>query len=178
MNPAMPKVGDIAFRQAWGDTECRAVVTEADNFETFARVDVLVDGELVWSSPRVELNDDDWAFGNWSDGSGVPCLFDDVDGDGRPEMLALVPKADLSPTVFRVFAWNGRELILSRKASLLRDKRGRFVWTQADPEEIAQVVWVDYFQDGQAEVVHRRRATTSRRSVKLKPVAAGFAEVS
>lgn len=177
MEPQQPKVGDKPFSAVWKDVECRVEVIQAEGFETLARLDVLVDGTLQWSSPKSTNPQDDWAFGDWSDGSGMPCLFDDIDGDGRPEVVAMVPKADLSPTVFRVFRWNGHELSLLRKGSLIRNDRETFVWTEQAPEEITQVAWIDYFEGGQAEIVHHRRATVSRRTSVVKPAKNGFVEV-
>ena len=176
MEPELPKLGDIAFAQTWRGIECQAVVDAVEAGECYAQLRLIEEGKLLWSSPKVESHEDDMAFGAWNDGSGAPCLFDDIDGDGRPEVLAYFPKGDLTPTVYRVFRWDGQQLRLVKKSSLVRNESGAFVWTEVDLEDTSPMAWIDYFDQGLAQVVHRRRATFSHSSLLLKPNAAGFAE--
>ena len=178
METEIPKVGDVAFDQIWRGTACQAVLVEVDEVESYAQVTISRNDSVLWSSPKVELNDHDFAFGSWYDGNGLPNLFDDIDGDGHPELLASVPKGDLTPTVFRVFRWDGQTLSLLRKSSLLRDGNGDFVWTEVDPQDESQMTWIDYFEDGLAQVVRRRRATISRSTVMVKAVPRGFVETT
>jgi hypothetical protein len=178
MEKDIPKVGDLAFGQVWRDSTCQALLVEVDDVESYAQVTISQNGSVLWSSPKVEFHDHDFAFGTWYDGNGLPFLFDDIDGDGQPELLATVPKGDLTPTVFRVFRWDGQTLSLLRKSSLLRDHNGDFVWTEVDPQDESQLIWIDYFEDGLAQVVHRRRATISRSTVMVKAVPRGFVETT
>jgi hypothetical protein len=173
-----PKVGDVAFEQAWNGIVCQALLVEAEEWESYAQIRITQEGTLRWSSPRVETNDVDMAFGTWADGNGLPTHFEDLDCDGNPEMLAMTPKADMSPTIYRVFRWNGDKLSLVRRASLVRQENGDFHWTEVDPEDEGQLAWIDYFMDGKAQVVHRRRATFTRSSVVVKPTPRGFAAVT
>lgn len=174
MEEELPKVGDVVFDKAWGETSCQAELIEVEDLESYARVRILESGAVRWESPRVESNDEDLSFGTWYDGNGLPCVFEDIDGDGRPEMLASVPKADLTPTVFRVFRWDGQSMTLLRREALLRDESGAFVWSELDPDDEDQRVWIDYFENDVAHVVHRRRATVSRSTLQVKPSAKGF----
>jgi hypothetical protein len=178
MEMELPKVGDVVFDRVWNQTACRAVLSEVDGLDCYAQVQIIENGAAVWSSPKVDVNTNELAFGTWVDGSALPCLFDDIDGDGHPEMLAAMPKADLSPTVFRVFRWDGHSLTIVRKSSLSRNENDDFVWADADPEQEGQLVWIDDFDNGQAQIVHRRRATISRRALVVKPVAGGFTEAT
>lgn len=174
----MNQLGEIVFSQSFDGLECQAVVRQMMEDAVLLELRILQDGALVWSRLSEELPEDDWAFGCWEDGPGLPCLFDDLDGDGLPEMLAPVPKSDLSPTVYRVFAWNGKELVLLRRESLMADGSGEFVWSTPDPEQDTQITWVDSFAQGVAQVVRCRRATTSRQTMTLVPSRRGFVEAS
>ena len=173
-----PNVGDVVFDKAWGDASCQALLTEVEDLESYAQVRILEGGALRWSSPRVESNDQELSFGTWYDGNGLPCVFEDIDGDGHPEILASIPKADLTPTVFRVFRWDGQSLSLVRRSSLVHQDKGAFCWTEDEPDDDQSCAWIDYFEDGVAHVVHRRRATVTRRTVPVKPSAKGFVEVT
>lgn len=174
----MDQVGEIAFSQSFNDLECRAVVHLAEEESLLLEVRILRDGEVLWTRCGEKEPEDEWAFGCWDDGPGVPCFFSDIDGDGQPEMLAPVPKSDLSPRVYRIFRWDGRQLIFLRKAALMDDGAGEFVWSEPDPEKDTQIKWVDSFENDVAQVVHCRRATTSRRSLSLVPSRRGFVEAS
>lgn len=174
----LPEVGQIDFSQTCGETECRAVLIEVDEYQSYARVEILESGQVVWSSPPVDRNDHDLAFGTWYDGNGLPCWFGDIDGDGKIEMLASVPKADMTPTRFRVFRWSDGELTLLRKEALLWTDADNFAWSDFDPDDEGPLAWIDFFQDGEAHIVHRRRATVTRRTALLEPNRAGFSASS
>lgn len=173
----VPKVGDLVFEGRWRDTICQARLIEVDEMESYAQLSLIDDGTIVWSSPKVDRNDHELAFGTWYEGNGLPLSFDDIDGDGFPELLAPVPKADLTPTEFRVFRWDGHQLQLVRKAALVRsdeDSDG-FSWTEVDPEEFGPLVWIDDLEGAIAHVVHRRRATVTRRTLSVAATPTGFA---
>lgn len=175
---AMEKVGETVFAQSFGELECRAVVFAVDEDQTLLELNITEGDTVRWSRKSAELPEDDWAFGCWLDGPAFPCLFVDLDHDGKPELLVPVPKADLSPTVYRVFRWDGQQLSLIRKSALIADSSGEFVWTTPDPEQDSQIKWVDTFEDGVARVIHQRRATTSHRTMTLAPSKRGFAEAT
>jgi hypothetical protein len=177
MELQLPKIGDVAFEQAWGDLVCQAVLVEVEELESYAQGRILQNGTARWSSPRVETNDGDLSFGTWADGNGLPVLFDDIDGDGQVEMVAMVPKADMTPTRYRIFRWDGHSLMLLRRASLVRQEGGEFRWTEVDPEDESPKIWVDYFEGHTAHLVQRRRATYSRSSMQVKSFPDGFLEV-
>lgn len=170
----LPEVGQVAFSQTVEETECRAVLVEVEEYQSYARLDMIVNGEVVWSSPAVDRNDHDLAFGTWYDGNGLPSWLGDIDGDGKLEVLASIPKADMTPTRFRVFRWSGSELTLLRKEALLLDEGNTFDWSEVDPDDEGQLAWVDYFEQGEAHIVHRRRATVTRRTATLEPTRNGF----
>lgn len=176
--PSPPQLGEVVFDQSHGEIRCHAVVRSAEDWEH--RADVILSspaGQLWTSAQRPQ---EEYAFGVWAEGSGLPCLFTDVDGDGHTELLAPLPKSDLSPTVFRLFRWypDTRELTLLRQASLLRDPHGVFRWEEFDPDDPGQVVWVDLFENGQALIVHRRKATVSHRYAGYQWSAQGLQEVA
>ena len=170
----MDQPGEIAFSQTRDDLECRAVVASSDDEQTIYEIQILRDGEVAWSCLGTGEPEDDWAFGCWIDGPGLPCLFADIDNDGKPEMLATVPKSDLSPTVYRVFGWDEQKLHFKKRSSLVDDGTGEFVWTDCDPDEDAQLKWVDAFEGDLGLIVHQRRATLSRRTLTLVPSRRGF----
>ncbi len=172
----MEKVGDTVFAQKFEDLECRAVVSSRDDEQTLLELSITQGDSLLWSRVSAELPEDDWAFGCWYDGPGVPCFFADLDGDKKPELMVPVPKADLDPTVYRIFRWDGEQLILLRRSALLQDKTGEFVWTAPEIDEESQIKWVDSIQGDVAQIVHRRRVTTSLRTLNLVPSKRGFAE--
>lgn len=178
MELELPKVGDLVFSQSWRDLTCQAVLVEVEELESYAQVSILKDGVTLWASPRVATNDLELSFGTWADGNGLPILFDDIDSDGQVELIAMVPKADMTPTRYRLFRWDGQRPVLLRTASLVRDENAAFRWTEVDPEDESPMIWIDYFESGLAYLVQRRRATFTRSSVAVKPTASGFLEAS
>lgn len=143
----LPGLGETVFEQSWKGYSARAQVTKLDEDEYWVCVEISSGGQPLWSSPALEDNHHPFAFGAWFDGIGLPEWFSDVDGDGQPELLAPVLKADLSPTIFRLFRWDGNQLRHIRNASLLWDGGESLRWAPPGGLEVG-MGWLDYFDKG------------------------------
>lgn len=143
----LPKLGETVFEQSWKAYSVQAKVTRLEEDEYWVCVELQSGGQTLWSSPPVDDNHNLLAFGAWFDGIGLPEWFSDVDGDGQPELLAPFLKADLSPTIFRVFRWDGNQFKHARNASLVWDGGELVRWAPPGGLEIG-VGWLDYFDKG------------------------------
>lgn len=159
------KLGQTVFSRG----PASAVVSNIDDMGYF--VTVKIDG---YSSPQVSDNHDPFAFGAWFDGVGLPEWFGDLDGDQQPELLAAVPKADVSPTRFRVFRWTGSELNHLRTAALVRREDGVFAWNP-EPSLSDGLSWIETFKENaQAEVSTFNLGTLHKTTAPVEAVADGF----
>lgn len=168
-----PKVGDIVFDQPWQESALKAVITKVDDEGFWTELRFQAGEATVWTSPAVEHNLLPFAFGAWFDGVGLPEWFGDVDNDDSPELLAPIPKADIAPTVFRVFRWNGTELALLGISTLIQQEPGQFRWA-APTEFEGDLTWVDGFENGNARISSYQDEQLNTSHAELVPVKSGF----
>lgn len=170
----MPKVGEKVFESQYKEWTLTANITRTNDEGFFARVSLMNGKEVKWQSEQADDNYETFAFGVWYDGPGLPVYWGDVDDDGKPEMLAPVPKGDLYPAFFRVFRWTGDEMLYLNKRALMRQPDGRFAWTLPG-EETDEGEWIDSFApDGQAQVVKLVGQDSTQKTVSVKPDDQGF----
>ena len=100
------------------------------------------DGTILWEGPRIADSDDDLIFGSWDFGVSLPEILLDVDGDGRPELLAPAPQSDVSPVYYRILHWSHGRFIPRRPQALMLTGRDRLEWSR--PQE-AEGIWVSRF---------------------------------
>jgi hypothetical protein len=167
------KVGDIVFKAESGGFTVTAIVAKVDDEGFFTALKVDGESGESWLSDPTTDPFETFAFGVWLDGSGLPVWWGDMDGDGKPELMAPVPKGDLSPTLFRVFRWTGDNLLFLRKRALLGGDDGTFHWAQVE-DDMTDGVWVDSFVDGQAEVVSMHGDEVERLTCKVECSSDGF----
>lgn len=151
-----------------------AIVRESSEHGYFASLTVRENNDSKWHSEECRDPSETFAFGSWFDGSGLPVFWGDIDQDGKPELLAPLPKADLSPTVYRIFRWTGEELLFLKKRCLVGVDDNRFHWTapEVTPDECT---WIDHFyQNRNVEVVKLTSSDVSRGNVTVEPTKDGF----
>lgn len=169
-----PTVGDIVFSATSAGLEMRARVSRVDQDEYWVELELQGSPEAAaWTPPKATDNFETFAFGAWLDGSGLPVWFGDMDGDGKPELLAPIPKGDLSPTVYRIFRWTGEELLFLRKRALLWVRETEFEWAHLpDPDQ--DVAWIEGIDGTRADVFELRGSQANRATVEIEPWADGF----
>jgi hypothetical protein len=100
------------------------------------------DGTILWEGPRIADSDDDLIFGSWDFGVSLPEILLDVDGDGRPELLASAPQSDVSPVYYRILHWSHGRFVPRRPQALLLTGADRLEWSQPQG---AEGTWVSRF---------------------------------
>ena len=68
------------------------------------------------------------------------------------ELIAPLPKGDLSPQLFRIYRWTGDDLLYLKKRCLIQSSSGNYVWSSRGGE-FEEGSWVETFEDGKAEIV-------------------------
>lgn len=172
------KVGDVVFQAEHNGISVLARVSKVESDEYWAELEFSGNPEAEkWKAEVTSDSMDVYAFGVWMDGSGLPVYFGDIDGNGKPELLATVPKGDLSPTTFRIFRWTGDNLLFVKKRSLV-SLDGEFHWVQLK-EETSAGPWIERFEpDGRAEILALNGEDLQRETVAVEPTAQGFRRVS
>lgn len=171
----LPKLGDEVFSATWNDLTASCVVATFDEEGYYCQLVISDSSGPLWKSEPATDPFESTAFGSWFDGCGIPEWFGDLDNDGKPELLAPVPKGDLSPTIYRTFRWTGGEMLFLRKRALLEDEQVEesFVWGQIS-DEYTDGVWIEHFNDGRGEVVSMLEGVVRSKKIRLKPSANGF----
>lgn len=147
-----PSVGDVVFKATEAGLDVTATVSKITDEGFFATLAVIKESETVWESEEVSDPFDTFAFGVWFDGAGLPVLWGDIDGDGKFELIAPLPKGDLSPQLFRVYRWTGDDLLYLKKRCLIKSSSGNYVWSSRGGE-FEEGSWVETFENGKAEIV-------------------------
>lgn len=173
-SPESIKVGDIVFRAEYAGITITARVSEVEEDEYTAELELEGSRSASeWQANTVTDNFDAFAFGAWLEGPGLPVYWGDIDDDGKPELLAPLPKGDLSPPLFRIFRWTGEDLLFLKKRALLSVGDGKFEWT-ALGDEAVEADWIETFQDGKAEVFSLRDGALNRSLIDFKPLKDGI----
>ena len=169
-----PKIGDSVFTGQFEDIAVSATVNKLVGDEYWAEIRLSgTPAAAEWQADSVNDNFDVFAFGVWFDGPGLPVWWGDIDSDGKPELLAPLPKGDVSPPIFRIFRWTGDDLLFLKKRTLVESGEGRFEWSRPDAEMV-DGAWVDGFSEGKVEVVSLREGKVDRRTVDFKPTKEGI----
>ncbi|HIB67215.1 MAG TPA: hypothetical protein EYO33_19435 [Phycisphaerales bacterium] len=147
-----PSVGEVVFQASEAGLELTATVSKRTDEGFFATLAVSQESGKVWESEDVNDPFDTFAFGVWFDGAGLPVLWRDIDGDGKIELIAPLPKGDLSPQLFRIYRWTGDDLLYLKKRCLIQSSSGNYVWSSRGGE-FEEGSWVETFEDGKAEIV-------------------------
>lgn len=116
----------------------------------FARVLVLdSSGKVIWRGPASKNTADPLVFGNFEYGYALPELIQDIDADGKVEMIAGSPVSDVRPQPFRIFRWTGSKFVYLRTRTLMESSAGsgQFVWSQPGPP---QGCWISELKAGKA----------------------------
>ncbi len=100
-----------------------------------------LDGELLWSGPKVTDSDNSYIFGEWDFGISMPEVLIDIDKDNSAELLAPAPQSDVSVQFYRVFKWNGKRFVNQKPAGLILDRDNHFIWANPIPQNYSRV-WV------------------------------------
>jgi hypothetical protein len=168
------KVGDTVFSAQDGDISVTAKVTRFEDDEYWAELQFMgTHSAEEWHANTVNDNFDVFAFGVWMDGPGLPVWWGDIDGDGKPELLAPLPKGDLSPPIFRIFRWTGEDLLFLKKRALVSAGKGTFAWAQLGDEAV-ETDWVESFENGRAEVLSLKDGHLERELIDFKPTKEGI----
>lgn len=176
--PHSVEIGDVVFQGEFEKLSLVTRVSKVESDEFWATLEIKgAPAAENWRAETVNDNFDVFAFGIWMDGPGLPVWWGDLDLDGKPELLAPLPKGDLSPTVFRIFRWTGEDLLFLKKRVLLEDTEGHFQWTQPG-DEAEEATWVETFVQGRAEVLSSKGGELSRELLDLEPSKTGFKRVS
>ena len=176
--PHSVEIGDVVFQGEFEELSLIARVSQVENDEFWATLELKGSPAAEgWQADSVNDNFDVFAFGIWMDGPGLPVWWGDLDLDGKPELLAPLPKGDLSPTVFRIFRWTGEDLLFLKKRVLIEDAKGHFQWTPPG-DEAEEATWVETFVQGRAEVFSSKGGKLSRELLDLAPSKTGFQQVS
>lgn len=171
------KVGDTVFSAEDSGISVTARVTRVEEDEYWAELCLSGSGSAEeWTPNTVTDNFDVFAFGVWMDGPGLPVWWGDIDGDGKPELLAPLPKGDLSPPTFRILRWTGEDLLFLRKRALVSVGDGKFEWTQLGEDEV-QEDWVESFSEGKAEVLSLGGGYLKRELISFVPTQNGIQRV-
>lgn len=171
------KVGDTVFSAEAGGISVAVTVAKVEDDEYWAELSLSGSHFAEeWAPNTVTDNFDVFAFGVWMDGPGLPVWWGDIDGDGKPELLAPLPKGDLSPPTFRIFRWTGEDLLFLKKRALISVGDGRFEWTQLGEDEV-EADWIESFSDGQAEVLSLRGGYLKREFISFEPTKDGIQKV-
>ncbi|HNV70977.1 MAG TPA: hypothetical protein PKO06_14845, partial [Candidatus Ozemobacteraceae bacterium] len=100
--------------------------------------------EAVWTD---EKNENPFYIGH----AGVESLqvVQDIDVDGKVEILSACAQSDVSPTLFRLFRWDGSKFDLVKKALITADKEDptEFVWTDSKGDNSQVKCWILYFDE-------------------------------
>lgn len=169
-----PKVGDVVFTSESGGVVAEAVVSRHTDEGYFAKVVVKKGGEMLWESGYASDPGESFAFGAFFDGVSLPAMWQDIDNDGKPELLAPMGKGDISPTIFRIFRWTGEELHFVKRRCLIKHSDAEYRWMSFDDTPL-ECVWVDFLdRDGKADIVGVDDSGVKRESFMLKPTAEGF----
>ncbi|MGE3725589.1 MAG: hypothetical protein AB7I41_08570 [Candidatus Sericytochromatia bacterium] len=104
-------------------------------------------GAVIWQGPLFEpgrdsIVDNELYLGSFPMGEGRVSLVQDLEGDGRVDLLMAVPQSDLRVRMWRIFTWNGKGFVFSAKGCLLEVKpgSGQFSFVERTAE---QGNWVD-----------------------------------
>ena len=133
----------------------------------------------LWSGPRSKAtySQDPLVFLGEFDRGDIE-FVGDYDHDGRVDLVATQQKSDVSPTVFRIFHWDGKSFAFDRRAVLV-PQGSAFVWKDVNP---ALEAWVDELHSSgkgrqiEAKLMDiRARKTTSLR-LRWKP-GSGFVKI-
>jgi hypothetical protein len=173
-------VGDLVFSAQDGEISVTARVskTDDDDDEYWAEIELKGSPSAeAWRATTVTDNFDVFAFGVWMDGPGLPVYWGDIDGDGKPELLAPLPKGDLSPPIFRIFRWTGDDLLFLKKRALVSAGDGKFEWMALDDDSVEETDWVENFQGSQAEVLSLKDGYLKRELISFKPLKDGIQQV-
>lgn len=86
-------------------------------------------GTVLWRGPvfepgRDSIDDNQLYLGSFPVGEGRVALVQDLEGDGRVDLLMAVPQSDFRVRMWRVFTWNGKGFEFSAKGCLLEVKPG------------------------------------------------------
>jgi hypothetical protein len=112
---------------------------------SFFQLVVLDDqGKTIWRGPKKLDTDNPLMFGSWDFGATFPEIVGDIDGDGQTELVAPVPRSDVSPSWFRVLRWTGTEFKPVRSMPLLEEPPGsnQYPWRKT---ERYMGRWIDSF---------------------------------
>ncbi len=135
-----------------GDGKDEVVVwKKSHTFECgdFYRVSIYrKDGSLLWKSPKSSDVEDDYTFGEWYYGVSLPEVLIDFNGDGHADLLSPSPLSDISPQYYRIFTWNGKDMVMCRPAVLMlsQSDSNRFIWVNPYPENREVYIWVSQLQ--------------------------------
>lgn len=174
MEAQQVKVGDSVFASNWEGLELTATVVKVEDEEFWVEVSLAgTHAAKEWEAGEVSSNFDTFAFGAWNEGPGLPIWWGDLDGDGKPELLAPCPKGDLSPPLFRIFRWTGDDLLFLQKRMLVSDDAEEFVWAKLDDDE-ASSIWIESFSGDRAEVLTLGASELRRDFITVEPTLDGF----
>lgn len=171
-----PKIGDTVFIATQDGLTARAAVNKITDEGYYAILSVEDESGAIWESEEAGDPFDTFAFGVWFDGSGLPVLWLDIDGDGKLELLAPLPKGDLSPPLFRIYRWTGDSLLYLKKRALTKSSSGNFVWSSISGDFV-EGSWVDSFNKGKAEIVTLKNDDVSQSESAFKSFQDGISLV-
>jgi hypothetical protein len=133
-------------------------------------------GNVIWRGPLFEpgrdsIVDDALYLGSFPMGEGRVSLVQDLEGDGRVDLLMAVPQSDLRVRMWRIFTWDGKGFAFSAKGCLLELKpgSGQFSFVESSPE---YGNWVDAIRvegkDLLAEILMLKPGDLSGGKAKMK----------
>ncbi len=93
------------------------------------------DGFLLWSGPKTTKEINPFMFGELIDGVGMPEGVVDINEDKKDELLAPYLQGDVSPTVYRVFGYKKKRVVLLFEKVLMLDKeKSSLKWIECKRE--------------------------------------------
>ncbi len=87
-------------------------------------------GKVLWKSPRIADANNNQVWGSFMFGSTNLVVLQDIDGDGRPELINTQPQSDVRPATYRVWKWDGSKFNFQFCAKAIETDLGSgvFAW--------------------------------------------------